>query len=86
MKTSQQNSDTNLEAELKHIQVLRGLGIQGRARLTFELSDNMHQILLDGIKHRHPDYNEDNLMLALLKLILPNELFVQFLGERRPAI
>lgn len=86
MKNNPFNSDTSLDAELKQIQVLEKIGIEGRAKLTFELSDNMHQMVLDGIKHRHPDYDQESLKIAFLKIVLPPQLFSELFGNLRIAI
>ena len=73
--------DTTIETELKYIQILASLGIEGRASLTFELSDSMRKVLEDGIKHRHPAYNEKEVRLAVMKLTLPDKIFCQFFGK-----
>jgi len=73
--------DTAIDAELKHIQILGSLGIEGRANLTFELSDSMRKTLVDGIRYRHPAYNENEIRLAVMKLTLPDEVFCQFFGK-----
>ncbi len=67
--------DTKLEAARRQIEILRAMGIEGRAELTFRLSENLRQVTRAGIKHRHPDYTEQQVIEAYLKLILDKELF-----------
>ncbi len=67
--------DTTIEAAQKQIEILRKLDLPGRAALTFQLSDNLRTITIDGIKHRHPDYTPDQIILALFRLTLEPELF-----------
>jgi hypothetical protein len=81
MHNEQKFCDTTIDAELKYIQILGSLGIEGRANLTFELSDSMRKVLEDGIKHRHPAYDEKDIRLAVMKLTLPAEVFCQFFGK-----
>ncbi len=58
-----------------HFEVLRRLGIGRRASMTFELSDVLHHLTEAGVRHRHPDYDDDMVRLALLRLWLGLELF-----------
>lgn len=69
--------DTSKDAALKQTEVLRSIGMEGRAELTFKLSENLRQITLAGIRHGHPDYTEQQVTQAYLKLILDPELFEQ---------
>jgi hypothetical protein len=68
-------SDTSKDAALKQMEVLRNMGLEGRAKLTFQLCENLRQITRAGICHRPPDYTERQVTQAYLKLILDKELF-----------
>ena len=68
-------TDTSREAARMHLEVLRRLGIGRRAAMTFELSDDLHRVTEAGIRHRHPDYDDELVRLALLRLWLGPELF-----------
>ena len=70
-----QSADTSQAAETKQIETLRRIGLPGRAELTFQLCDNLHQITKAGIRHRHPDYTEQQVTQAYLRLILEPDLF-----------
>ena len=52
--------------------------------MTFELSDNLRAITEAGIRHRHPDYDEEQVRLALIRTMLGDELFNRFYGDRQP--
>ena len=54
---------------------LRSLGIEGRAHLTFTASDSLRSIVTSGIRHRHPDYDDEAVRLAFLRIWLGPELF-----------
>ena len=53
------------------------MGLEGRARLTFQLCDNLRETTKAGIRHRHPDYTDRQVTQAYLRLILDKELFQQ---------
>jgi hypothetical protein len=71
------NTDTSKDSALKQTEVLRNMGLSGRAEMTFQLCDNLRQITKAGIRHRHPDYTEQQVTRAYLSLILNKDLFRQ---------
>ncbi len=74
-------SDTTLEAARKEFEVLRKLGPEVRARMAFELSDNLRGLVEAGVRHRHPDFGEKEVRLEVLRLMIGNELYKQILKE-----
>ena len=78
-------SDTTDDALREHIKGLRGLGISGRAAMTFELSDNLRQIVKDGVRHRHPDWDEAQVKCEALRIVLGDRLFNEAFGNGRPS-
>jgi len=69
------SADTSKEAAAKQLEVLRNLEPAGRLKLTMDLCDNLRNITKAGIRHRHPDYTEQQVTQAYLKLILDKSLF-----------
>ena len=53
------------------------MGIEGRAELTFELCEDLRSITREGILYRHPNYTEQQVTQAYLKLILNSAVFEQ---------
>ena len=51
------------------------MGSTGRLNLTMDFCDNLRNITKAGIRHRHPQYTEQQVTQAYLKLILDNALF-----------
>ena len=51
-------SDTTIEADAVQIRVLRKIGIEGRARMTFQLSNNMRRTVEAGVRYRNPEYDD----------------------------
>ena len=77
--------DTTRDAFLRQLEVLRHLGIEGRAAMTFELSDNLRQIVKDGVRHHHPDWDETRVRHEVLRIVLGNLLFSEVFGEGRSS-
>jgi len=75
--------DTTSEAACRQNEVLRRIGIAGRAAMTFELSDNLRRIVEDGVRHRHPDWDEQAIRLDVIRLILGKRLFEETFGEKQ---
>ena len=73
--------DTPKDSAIKQFEVLKKMDINARAEMTFELSDNLRSIIESGIQKRHPDYTQDQIKLAALKLTIGDDLFHQAFGE-----
>jgi len=67
--------DTTLEAYRVQIQALRRLGPEGRLKMMFELSENLRELAVTGVRRRHPDYNDEKVMYAVLHLMVGEEVF-----------
>jgi hypothetical protein len=67
--------DTTVDAFWVQIDVMRRLGVEGRARLTFQLCEQLRRIVEDGVRMRHPDYTDEQVRLAAIRLRLGDELF-----------
>ncbi|HUT44741.1 MAG TPA: hypothetical protein VMX36_00585 [Sedimentisphaerales bacterium] len=72
-------SDTTLEAARKEFEILRRLGPHVRARMEFEMSDNLRRIVEAGVRHRHPDFDEKKIRLEVLRLMIRDKLYRQML-------
>jgi len=75
--------DTTKDASARQLQILRDLGISGQAAMTFELSDNLRQIVKDGVRHRHPDWDETRVKQEVFRIVLGDRLFNEAFGESR---
>jgi hypothetical protein len=69
--------DTPPEIERIHLEILRKMNPEKRLRLAFELMETEKKIILEGIKSRHPEYGEKEARLALIRILLGDELFVK---------
>lgn len=77
--------DTTLEAARVQFAVLKRLGLAGRARLTFALSDDLRQVVADGVRHRHPDCTDAEVRREVLRLTVGEQLFCQVLPRKERA-
>ena len=73
--------DTSDAAMTEQIRVLRALGIEGRARMTFELSDNLRRVVADGVRDRHPDWDAAQVQRGVFRIMLGERLFAEVYGE-----
>ncbi len=79
-------ADTTIDAAVKQFEVLRRMTLQERAAITFELINNLRGIVEAGIRSRHPDYDDDKVKLAVLRLTLGENLFQQVFKDTDIAI
>ena len=70
-------ADTTPEAAEVYFEVLRNLGPARRLRMVFEMGDQMRALAQGGVRHRHPDYDDESVRLAVLRLMVGEELFRQ---------
>jgi len=67
-------SDTTVEAARKQFEILRRLTPQKRALISFEISDNIRQNVIAGIKKLHPDFTDTQIKKELLRRTVGDEL------------
>jgi hypothetical protein len=67
--------DTTIDALEKQFEILERIGIEGRAEMTFELSDNLRQITEDGVRLRHPEYNESQIFQEVIRITAGDEVY-----------
>lgn len=60
--------DTSADAELVRLAALRAMGPTARVLLALEMSDEIRLVTLDGIRQRHPDLAEPELIECLIEL------------------
>ena len=76
--------DTTRDAFRKQMEILRGLGVSGRAAMTFELSDNLRSLVRAGVRHRHPDWKDRTVEREVIRLMIGDDLFRQAYGKDAP--
>jgi hypothetical protein len=66
--------DTDITAHEAQIVAYRRMGPEARVRLAAEMSEDARRISLEGIRARHPEYDDDRARRALFGLLLGEEL------------
>jgi hypothetical protein len=70
-------ADTSAEAARVYFKVLRKIGGARRLEMGFELSHNLRSVTEAGVRLRHPEYDTDEVRLAVVRLMVGDELFRQ---------
>ncbi len=68
-------SDTTLEAADVQREVWRRMTAEQRDEVAAQLSENVRAIAAEGGRRRHPDYSDDQVRLAVIKLQLGEAMF-----------
>ena len=74
--------DTTPDAHRKQIEILRKMSPERRALISFELSDNVRQNAIAGIKKLHPNFTQTQIRRELLRRMVPDELFQKIVAEK----
>jgi hypothetical protein len=67
--------DTSPEAHGVQLEVYRRMSPEARLRVGLELTELSRRLLRDGVCLRHPEYSEEQLRAAFLRLWLGDDLF-----------
>jgi hypothetical protein len=67
--------DTDNASFQTQLAVYRRMPASDRVALAIRMSEEARSITADGIRARHPEYDRDQVRLALLRLILGDDLF-----------
>jgi hypothetical protein len=68
------SGDTSREAAEFQLQAWQRLGAEARVEMVAQLSEQIREISLAGIRQRHPGYTDDQARRALLRLVVGDEL------------
>jgi len=69
--------DTRSDAEKIQIEIFRRLGPEKRLQSAALLSETCRTLLAEGVRKRHPNYNGEQVRLAVIRCLLPENLFLQ---------
>jgi hypothetical protein len=70
-------ADTTPEAAAVQLEVFRRMSDDRRLQLALQMSNTLRRLAADGVRERHPDYSEDQVRLAVIRLTAGEELFRQ---------
>ncbi len=74
--------DTSLQAEQVQLEIWR-MGPEKRLQAGIAVSQLCRKLLAEGVRQRHPEYDEREIKLATIRLTLPEDLFLAAYPEAR---
>ena len=78
--------DTTSQAEKVQVEVFRRMKPEMRLQVAIDLAQTSRKLVEEGIYRRHPDYGEDQIRLAAIRLILEEDLFLSAYPEARDIL
>ncbi len=78
--------DTSPDAEKVQIEIFRHMEPQKRLESASLLSETCRTLLAVGIRKRHPNYAEEQVRLAVIRCLLPNDLFLRVYPNARDIL
>ncbi len=70
-------ADTSADAAARQLDVLRRLTPAQRAQLTVEMSEQSFEIARRGVWRRHPEYDDEDTRLAMLRLLQGDDVVLR---------
>jgi len=67
--------DTHSKVEKVRLRIFRKMEPEKKLELSFMLCELVKAFLKEGVKNRHPEYSDDEIELAVQKILLGEELF-----------
>ena len=78
--------DTTIEASAVEVEILRKMDVSQRAEITFQLGNNLRQMVESGVRFRHPDYDNRKVNMAVLRIFVGDKIFRQIYGDIEVAL
>jgi hypothetical protein len=69
--------DTSDDAERVQLAILRRMSSSERLDLAIDLAATSRKLLAEGVRQRHPEYTVDEVRLAVIRLLIPESLFIK---------
>lgn len=67
-------ADTSPEADAVQVEAYRQMGGAGRVQVMFRLNEMVRGTAMAGIRRRHPEYGDADVLLALAELLYGEDL------------
>ncbi len=75
--------DTLPQMERIQTEILRKVKPEQRLKIALELSETSKKLLEEGVRSRHPEYTEQKIKLAVIRILLGEELFISVYPEAK---
>ncbi len=63
-------------------EILRRMSPEKRALISFELSDNIREIAIAGIKKLHPDFTDTRIKMEVLRRMVGDKLYHKIIAAK----
>jgi hypothetical protein len=73
--------DTTYGADRMQVEIFRRMRPEGRLQAGIDLAQTCRKLLETGVRMRHPEYNANQVKLAVMRLQLGEELFLKVYPE-----
>jgi hypothetical protein len=70
-------TDTSPAAQEFQLNIFRQMTPERRLQAAMDLAQTSRQLLAQGVLQRHPEYSQEEARLAVIKLVLGEELFAK---------
>ena len=78
--------DTSPYAEKIQTEIFRQMDPETRLQSAALLSETCSALLAEGIRKRHPNYDEEQVRSAVIRCLLPENLFLQAYSDARDIL
>jgi hypothetical protein len=78
--------DTTPYAEEIQIEIFRRMRPEKRLQAAVNLAQTSRKLLKEGVRGRHPEYSEDQVRLAVIRLMLGEDLFLSAYAEAKDTL
>jgi hypothetical protein len=78
--------DTTYEAEQVQVEIFRQMKPEARLQAGIDLAQTCRKLLGAGVRTRHPEYDENQVKLAVIRLQLREELFLKVYPEEKEVL
>lgn len=68
--------DTSPEVERLQNEIFSKMKPARRLQLAIELTQTSRKLLATGVRRRHPEYDDEKVRLAVIRLTIPEKLFL----------
>jgi hypothetical protein len=79
-------NDTSPEAIRLQIEIFRRMAPEDRLRRGLELTRTCRSLMREGVRRRHAEYDERRLQEAVIRLTLPEDLFLAAYPEATDSV
>lgn len=67
--------DTSLDIWRMQVEIFRRMTGEQRLDMAFQLSHSTRALSAAGVRHRHPEYGDREVQLAVIRMMIGEELF-----------